>query len=89
MVRFLLSSRPSRIWINGCFRSDLASTIRQLHKFGIHHHDMVGNTVVDEHGTVRLVDFHQAELVPPGANCPCCNDRDSLMVLELDVINSE
>jgi tRNA A-37 threonylcarbamoyl transferase component Bud32 len=58
--------------------------IRQLHQLGIHHHDVFGHTLIDDHGTVRLVDFGQAELVPPDVVCDCCDDRDSLAVLELE-----
>ncbi|KAF8146159.1 hypothetical protein K438DRAFT_1870458 [Mycena galopus ATCC 62051] len=65
-------------------RSNLAHSIHRLHEFGVHHHDVFGNTVIDEEGTIRLVDFDQAELVPPGTACFSCDDRDSLLVLELE-----
>lgn len=65
------------------FRSlHVARIIRQLHDAGVHHHDVFGNTVIDEDGTIRLVDFDQAELVPPGTECAFCDDQDSLLVLE-------
>lgn len=65
-------------------RSNLAHSIRKLHEVGVHHHDVFGNTVIDEEGAIRLVDFDQAELVPPGTACSSCDDRDSLLVLELE-----
>ncbi|KAJ7259166.1 hypothetical protein B0H12DRAFT_428702 [Mycena haematopus] len=74
---------------NACWRSDLVRLIRKLHAAGVHHHDVFGNTVAADHGTIWLVDFHKAELVPPGAICPGCDDEDSIMVLELEGVHSK
>ncbi|KAJ7326452.1 hypothetical protein DFH08DRAFT_941074 [Mycena albidolilacea] len=65
-------------------RFDLAHLIRQLHELGVHHHDVFGNTLIDKDGIIRLVDFGMGEMVPPGGICHNCDDRDSLIVLELE-----
>ncbi|KAJ7116640.1 hypothetical protein C8R44DRAFT_739326 [Mycena epipterygia] len=58
-------------------RFDLAQSIRRLHELGVHHHDVLGNTMIGEDGTIRLVDFGAAELVPLGATCNGCDDTRS------------
>ncbi|KAJ7304739.1 hypothetical protein DFH08DRAFT_976536 [Mycena albidolilacea] len=86
-MAIILDDAGSSIEINAMTReqrSKLAHSIRKLHEVGVHHHDVFGNTVIDEEGTIRLVDFDQAELVPPGTACSSCDDRDSLLVLELE-----
>ncbi|KAJ6504526.1 hypothetical protein DFH09DRAFT_1201007 [Mycena vulgaris] len=65
-------------------RSHLTHLIHRLHELGVHHHDVFGNTVVDDDGTIWLVDFGHAELVPAGSECFGCDDGDSLMVLDLE-----
>ncbi|KAF7358244.1 hypothetical protein MVEN_00873300 [Mycena venus] len=77
-MAIILDDARSSIEINAMTReqrSNLANSIRKLHEVDVHHHDVFSNTVIDEEGTIRLVDFDQAELVPPGTACSSCDDR--------------
>ncbi|KAJ7307870.1 hypothetical protein DFH08DRAFT_823955 [Mycena albidolilacea] len=42
-------------------KKQLVQTLRSLHELGIHHHDVRGeNVLIDDHGALTLIDFHQA-----------------------------
>ncbi|KAJ6473385.1 hypothetical protein C8R47DRAFT_1199730 [Mycena vitilis] len=62
-------------------RLSVVQAIHRLHAVGVHHHDVIGNTVVDHLGKIRLIDLDKAELVPPGTPCWNCDDEDCLFML--------
>ena len=61
---------PCLVSMGTIFRDHLVAAVSSLHSFGVHHHDLKpDNLVQGEDGKLKMIDFHLSEILTE-ASCP-------------------